>query len=237
MEDLTEQFKTRYNALKAEVEKVCSECGRDPSDITIIGVSKVFPVEYAKAAFAAGILDLGENRVQELVPKAEAFFEAGLDANWHLIGTLQKNKVKYIIGKTCLIHSVDSVELAEEIAKRSLCNNVISNILLQVNVSGEESKHGFDPADVLDAVSRIRALEGIKLKGLMTMAPIQSHEGDARAVFEDTKKLYDAVNPGDWDTLSMGMSGDWKWAVRCGATHIRIGTALFGDRAQYIAKG
>ena len=236
MDNLTEQFKVRYEALKEQVAEVCNECGRDPSDITIIGVSKVFPVEYAIAAFEAGIKDLGENRVQELVPKTEAFEDAGLDAHWHLIGTLQKNKVKYIIGKTCLIHSVDSIELAEEIAKRSLCNSVISNILLQVNVSGEESKHGFEPAAVPDAVAKIRSLEGVRLKGLMTMAPIQSQDGDALSVFEDTKQLYDASNPGDWDTLSMGMSGDWKWAVRCGATHIRIGTALFGDRSLYIAK-
>lgn len=234
--DLLETFKTRYDALKAEVAAACAECGRSPDDITIIGVSKVFPVEYAKAAFKAGIKDLGENRVQELIPKTEAFLEEGLDANWHLIGTLQKNKVKYIIGKTCLIHSVDSLELACEISKRSLCNNVISDILLQVNVSGEESKHGFTVDSVKEDLDKVLALEGIRTRGLMTMAPIQTVDGDAKTVFEKTKILFDGINPGDWDCLSMGMSGDWRYAITCGATHIRIGTALFGDRAAYIAK-
>ena len=234
--ELTEAFKTRYISLKEEVAKVCSECGRDPDDVTIIGVSKVFPVEYAKAAFMAGIKDLGENRVQELVPKTEAFQAEGLDANWHLIGTLQKNKVKYIIGKTRLIHSVDSLELAQEIAKRSVCNNVISDILLQVNVSGEESKHGFTVDSVKEDLDKVLALDGIRTRGLMTMAPIQSVDGDAKTVFENTKILFDEINPGDWDCLSMGMSGDWRYAIMCGATHIRIGTALFGDRAAYIAK-
>ncbi|MBP5654164.1 MAG: YggS family pyridoxal phosphate-dependent enzyme, partial [Clostridiales bacterium] len=140
-------------------------------------------------------------------------------------------------GKTHLIHSVDSVELAQEIAKRSLCNNVISDILLQVNVSGEETKHGFTVEEVRKSVQDIMSIEGIRVKGLMTMAPVQSEEGDARIVFENTKMLFDELNPGTWDTLSMGMSGDWKYAVMCGATHIRIGTALFGDRAAYAAKG
>lgn len=233
---LTGRFKERYEALKVSLNEVCAECGRDPSSVTVIGVSKVFPVEYAKAAFAAGIKDLGENRVQELVPKTESFLEAGLDANWHLIGTLQKNKVKYIIGKTHLIHSVDSVELAQEIAKRSICNNFTSDILLQVNVSGEESKHGFTVDGVKEAVDGLSSLEGIRIRGLMTMAPIQSVDGEAEGVFEKTKILYDDINPGSWDTLSMGMSGDWRYAVMCGATHIRIGTALFGDRAAYSAK-
>lgn len=233
---LTGIFKERYEALKGSLNEVCAECGRDPSSVTVIGVSKVFPVEYAKAAFAAGIKDLGENRVQELVPKSESFLEAGLDANWHLIGTLQKNKVKYIIGKTHLIHSVDSVELAQEIAKRSICNNVTSDILLQVNVSGEASKHGFTVESVRDAADGLSSLEGIRIRGLMTMAPIQTVDGEAESVFEKTKILYDDINPGSWDTLSMGMSGDWRYAVMCGATHIRIGTALFGDRAAYSAK-
>lgn len=234
--ELIEQFRKRYEDLKASLAEVCASCGRDPESVTIIGVSKVFPVEYAMAAFAAGVQDFGENRVQELVPKTEAFAEEGLDARWHLIGTLQKNKVKYIIGKTHLIHSVDSVELAEEIAKRSLCNNVISDILLQVNVSGEESKHGFAADEVKGMMPKILSLDGIRVKGLMTMAPIQSCDGDAKIVFEKTKLLFDELDPGDWDTLSMGMSGDWKHAVACGATHIRIGTALFGDRAAFVAK-
>ena len=228
--DLAEGFKTRYLSLKEEVASVCSECGRNPDDVTIIGVSKVFPVEYAMAAFKAGIKDLGENRVQELVPKTEAFAEAGLDANWHLIGTLQKNKVKYIIGKTHLIHSVDSVELAEEISKRSLCNSVISDILLQVNVSGEETKHGFTVESVKEDLDKVLALEGVRTRGIMTMAPIQSVEGDAKNVFENTRLLFDEINPGWWDTLSMGMSGDYKEAIRQGSTHVRIGTAIFGKR-------
>ena len=150
--DYTEELRKRISdnimSVKSAIDEAVIASGREKGSVTLIGVTKVFPVEYAEAAAVSGLTDLGENRVQELVPKVERFSALGLDADWHLIGTLQKNKVKYIIGKTHLIHSVNSVELAEEISKRSLSNNVISNILIQANVSGEESKHGFAPQEL-----------------------------------------------------------------------------------------
>ena len=240
--DFNEALKAEINERIIKVEQDIAECarqaGRNPDEITLIGVSKVFPVEYAEAAVASGLKNLGENRVQELVPKTERLAELGLDVNWHLIGTLQKNKVKYIVGKTHLIHSVNTIELAEEIGKRSVCNNVITDILLQANVSGEESKHGFAPEELKAAVEHLNCVEGIRMRGLMTMAPIQTYDGEARAVFAKTKEIMDElssynIDAGVWNVLSMGMSQDYKHAIMEGATHIRVGTAIFGDRKVY----
>ena len=231
-------MKERIAKIEERICNACAESGRQRSDVTLIGVSKVFPVEYAKAALRAGLTDLGENRVQELVPKYESVKEEGLDCNWHLIGTLQKNKVKYIIGKTKLVHSVDSVELAREINKRSLGCNIVTDILLESNVSGEESKHGFAPSELKGALAELNELDNIRVRGMMTMAPIQSFEGEARSVFEKTKKIFDDLrneskDPSNWDTLSMGMSQDFEHAIKEGSTCIRIGTSIFGDR-RYI---
>ena len=234
-EELKELITQRANKVREDINRVCLECGRDPSEVTLVGVSKVFPPEYAAAAVAGGLLDLGENRVQELVPKYDLLKEHNLNPNWHLIGTLQKNKVKYIIGKTHLIHSVNTLDLAQEISKRSIANNLVTDILIQSNVSGEESKHGFAPEELSDVIKAISAMEGVRLRGLMTMAPIQEYDGQAREVFSKTKAIFDELrsqvnDPEMWDVLSMGMSQDYKYAIMEGATHIRIGTAIFGDR-------
>lgn len=187
----------------------------------------------------AGLADLGENRVQELMPKIERFSSLDLSVNWHLIGTLQKNKVKYVIGKTKLIHSVNTVELAEEISKRSVSNNVTSRILLQANVSGEESKHGFAPHELKPALDNIMDMPGIEVCGLMTMAPIETYDGEAREVFARTRALFEDlssyVHNDSWKVLSMGMSQDYKSAILEGSTHIRVGTAIFGDRSKYVS--
>ena len=160
-----------------------------------------------------------------------------MDCNWHLIGTLQKNKVKYIVGKTALIHSVNSFELAGEISNRSVNNNVTTAILLQANVSGEESKHGFAPHELKMAIDRIQNLPSLKLCGLMTMAPIQTYDGEAREIFAKTRTIFDELKQysgsDDWKVLSMGMSQDYQSAILEGATHVRIGTAIFGNRAEY----
>ena len=239
--DFDEQLKKRISdnilAVQESIDEAAALAGREKGSVTLIGVTKVFPVEYAEAAAVSGLKDLGENRVQELVPKVERFSALDIEANWHLIGTLQKNKVKYIIGKTSLIHSVNSIELAEEISKRSESNNVTSNILLQANVSGEESKHGFAPHELKPAIDKIMDLPGLKICGLMTMAPIETYEGEAREVFAKTRVIYedlkDYTGLESWKVLSMGMSQDYKSAIYEGATHIRIGTAIFGDRSQY----
>ncbi len=239
--DFDEQLKKRISdniiAVRESIDEAVALSGRTKGSVTLIGVTKVFPVEYAEAAALSGLSDLGENRVQELVPKVERFSALDIDANWHLIGTLQKNKVKYIIGKTSLIHSVNSIELAEEISKRSASNNVTSNILLQANVSGEESKHGFAPHELKPAIDKIIDMPSIKICGLMTMAPIETYEGQAREVFAKTRVIYEDLKEytglESWKVLSMGMSQDYKSAIYEGATHIRIGTAIFGDRSQY----
>ncbi len=224
--------------VKSEIRSCAIAAGRDPEDITLIGVSKVFPVEYAEAAVMAGLKDLGENRVQELMPKIERFSSLDIDVNWHLIGTLQKNKVKYLIGKTKLIHSVNTVELAEEISKRSTGNNVTTRILLQANVSGEESKHGFAPHELKPALDNIMDMPGIEVCGLMTMAPIETYDGEAREVFARTRIMFEDlasyVRSENWKVLSMGMSQDYKSAILEGATHVRVGTAIFGDRSKYV---
>lgn len=233
--ELLEKLRNNADAVRLNIKQACEEAGRDPSEVTLIGVSKVFPVEYAEAAFAGGLKDLAENRVQELVPKIERLNELGLHPNWHLIGTLQRNKVKYIIGKTYLIHSVNTVELAQEISKRSAAEGIVTDILLQGNISGEESKHGFSPDELKAAVKAVSAMEGVRMRGLMTMAPIETKPGEARPVFEQTRKLFevlkaDVKDASCWDVLSMGMSGDYREAILEGSTCIRVGTAIFGDR-------
>ncbi len=238
-EELLKKLSENIAKVKSEIRSCCIAAGRDPEDVTLIGVSKVFPVEYAEAAVKAGLKDLGENRVQELIPKIERFSSLDIDANWHLIGTLQKNKVKYVVGKTKLIHSVNTVELAEEISKRSTGNNVTTRILLQANVSGEESKHGFAPHELKPALDNVMDLPGIEVCGLMTMAPIETYEGEAREVFARTRVIFEDlksyVHSDSWTVLSMGMSQDYKSAILEGSTHVRIGTAIFGDRSKYIA--
>lgn len=238
-EELLKKLSENIAKVKSEIRSCCIAAGRDPEDVTLIGVSKVFPVEYAEAAVTAGLKDLGENRVQELIPKIERFSSLDIDANWHLIGTLQKNKVKYVVGKTKLIHSVNTVELAEEISKRSTGNNVTTRILLQANVSGEESKHGFAPHELKPALDNVMDLPGIEVCGLMTMAPIETYEGEAREVFARTRVIFEDlksyVHSDSWTVLSMGMSQDYKSAILEGSTHVRIGTAIFGDRSKYIA--
>ena len=234
-EELLKGFEERISAVRENIVAAAREASRDVSDITLIGVSKVFPVSYAEAAFSAGLKDLGENRVQELVPKYDRMKELGMEPNWHLIGTLQTNKVKYIIGRTCLIHSVDSVKLMAEIGKRSEASGLVSDVLIEVNVSGEETKHGFSPVMLRESIDQINGLSGVRVRGLMTMAPIEQYEGQARKVFHDARELFTDMKgyvkePGCWDTLSMGMSHDYIDAIKEGATHIRIGTAIFGDR-------
>lgn len=236
-EDLKKMISDNILSVKASIEDAETQAGRQKGSVTLIGVTKVFPVEYAEAAAVSGLTDLGENRVQELVPKVERFSSLGLDVNWHLIGTLQKNKVKYIIGKTGLIHSVNSIELAEEISKRAQSNNVTARILLQANVSGEESKHGFAPHELKPAIDKIMDLPSVTVCGLMTMAPIETYEGQAREVFARTRIIFEDLKKytglESWEILSMGMSQDYKSAILEGSTHIRIGTAIFGNRAEY----
>ncbi|NLW11992.1 MAG: YggS family pyridoxal phosphate-dependent enzyme [Clostridiaceae bacterium] len=224
----------RLDQVRTSIAQAAADCGRAADEITLIGVSKFFPAEHARSAYELGLEDLGENRVQELVEKIDQLHADGIDPKWHLIGTLQKNKVKYIIGKTHLIHSVDSTELLQEISKRSVAQNLVTQVLLQVNVSGEHSKHGFGPMEIKRIIEDLSKLPGTTLRGLMTMAPITSDPEETRPVFRDTSNLaqeLQALIPNErFDILSMGMSQDYRQAIAYGATHIRIGTAIFGPR-------
>ena len=232
---LKKSMELRLQKVRADIHEALLKCGRTDDSLTLIGVSKFFPVEYARAAFELGLNNLGENRVQELLSKKEELDRSGIHPDWHLIGTLQTNKVRQIIGQTKLIHSVSSEELLKEIQKRSLSHNLKTSVLLQVNVSEEESKHGFAVDDMDRIVEMAGECPNITLCGLMTMAPVQIAEHDALPVFYKTNELFahlkNQVNdPLSWSVLSMGMSQDYIDAIQCGATHIRIGTAIFGQR-------
>jgi len=218
----------RYEAVRRDVAHAADISGRSPEDVTIVAVTKTVGIDVIRKALAAGISDFGENRVQEFLGKYGLF----PDARWHFIGSLQTNKVKDVVGRACLIHSVDSLRLVEEIDRRSSQAGVVQPILLQVNVSGEESKHGFDPCDVRDALIDASHLANVEVRGLMTMAPLGRPE-QARWVFRELCELRDSLremplNGVELVELSMGMSGDFRTAVEEGATIVRVGHAIFG---------
>jgi len=233
--DLRERMEERLLQVRRQVGEATKAAGRNTDAVTLIGVSKYFPPEYAKTAVELGLLDLGENRVQELLEKSEILASSGLHPRWHLIGTLQSRKVKSIVGHCALIHSAESSKRVQEIDDASSLIHFTSDILLQVNISGEETKHGFTPDETLRAVEDALACRNVRLRGLMTMAPIRTAETDPYDVFLNTRNLFDRISSSypslvDFDILSMGMSQDYIDAIQCGATHIRIGTAIFGHR-------
>lgn len=219
---------SRYEAVQRQIADAADCVGRDPADIVTVAVTKTHGVEVVRQALEAGISEFGENRVQEFLGKYGLF----PTANWHFIGSLQTNKVKDVVGKACLIHSVDSLRLLEEIDKRALARDAVQPVLLEVNVSGEESKHGFRPEDVFDALAEASGMPGVSVRGLMTMAPFGRPE-DSRWVFRDLRELRDSLrgmslNGVELDELSMGMSNDFRVAVEEGATIVRVGNAIFG---------
>jgi len=235
-EILKEQMRTRLETVQGDIQNALLLCGRSSDSLTLIGVSKYFPPEYAEAAFSLGLKNLGENRVQELLSKKEYLDALGIHPNWHLIGTLQTNKVRQIVGHTALIHSVASEDLLLEIQKRSQAIDCITSILLQVNISQEDSKHGFEVPEIERAIEIAGNCPAVSLCGLMTMAPVQTEQHDALPVFQKTQELFEELrskvkDPLAWNVLSMGMSQDYIDAIQCGSTHIRIGTAIFGHRS------
>jgi len=218
----------RFASVRRQVADAADIGGRSAEDVTIVGVTKTVGVEEIRHALIAGITDFGENRVQEFLGKWGLF----PDARWHFIGTLQTNKVKDIVGKAHLIHSVDSVKLLETINRRAEEAGVVQPVLLQVNVSGEASKHGLAPVDLHDALCDASRMANVEVRGLMTMAPFGRAE-DARWVFRDLRDLRDSLremplNGVELDELSMGMSNDFRVAVEEGATIVRVGRAIFG---------
>lgn len=217
------------------INDACQKSGRNTANVTLISVSKTKPVSMLNEAYAAGSRDFGENKVQELVEKYEVMPK---DIRWHMIGHLQRNKVKYIVDKVALIHSVDSLKLAEEISKEALKKNVCVSILIEVNVAGEDSKFGVAPAHAEELVRKIAILPGIQIKGLMTIAPYVENAEENRQYFAQLKQLSVDINSKNIDNvnmnvLSMGMTGDYSVAIEEGATYIRVGTGIFGER-QYL---
>ncbi len=222
----------RISSILDEITAACRKAGRDPHEVKLVAVSKNFAPEVIAEAYRLGLRTFGENRVQELKSKKP---QLPADIEWHMIGTLQRNKVKDIVGEVALIHSVDSFSLAKEISKQVLKRNIESDILLQVNVAGESSKHGFSPAEVLEAVEEICVLPGIKIKGLMTIAPYADNPEEVRPVFRQLRKLAESLEGLDlpnlqMQELSMGMSNDFAVAIEEGATIVRIGSLIFGNR-------
>lgn len=218
--------------VQENIRKACERSGRNPEDVTLIAVSKTKPVSDIEQIYAAGIREFGENKVQEMNDKQKVL--PG-DINWHMIGHLQRNKVKYIVDNVAMIHSVDSVRLAEEISKEAVKKNVAVDILVEVNVAKEESKFGLYTEGVRQFVEQISKLPGINIKGLMTSAPFVDNPEDNRQYFKKLKDLSVDINAKNIDNvhmdfLSMGMTNDYVVAVEEGATHVRVGTAIFGHR-------
>ena len=231
----TEQSKTlakNYNAVKENIKKACEQAGRSQEEVTLLAVSKTKPVDMLMDVYHAGARDFGENKVQELVEKIP---QLPSDIRWHLIGHLQRNKVKYIVDKVAMIHSVDSLRLAETIEKEAAKKAVIVPILIEVNVAQEESKFGLKPEEVLPFIEQISDFSHIRIKGLMTIAPYVDNAEENREIFRELKKLSvdiaaKNINNVTMSVLSMGMTGDYMVAVQEGATMVRVGTGIFGAR-------
>ena len=218
--------------VEAKIQAACERAGRKREEVTLIAVSKTKPVSDIREVMETGIIDYGENKVQELCDKIETIKEP---LNWHMIGHLQRNKVKYIVDKVDLIHSVDSVRLAETIEKEAEKRNVTVNILIEVNVAKEESKYGLMPEEVIDFVDKLADFPHLRVKGLMTIAPFVDDPEENRPIFEHLRKLSVDIAKKNVDNmsmgiLSMGMTNDYKVAIEEGATMVRVGTGIFGAR-------
>lgn len=224
--------KENLTLVEERICKACERAKRDRSEVTLIAVSKTKPISMIEEAMETGIIEFGENKVQELSNKYE---ELPKNLHWHLIGHLQTNKVKYIIDKTYLIHSVDSLRLAETISQEAVKKNVCASILIEVNVAGEESKFGVSIEDTLSLVEQVAKLPNIIINGLMTIAPFVENPEENREFFKQLKKLSVDIKTKNIDNvnmnvLSMGMTGDYEVAIEEGATLVRVGTGVFGER-------
>lgn len=224
----------RLDHIRARIAAACGRSGRKPEDVTIIAVTKYTPLEVAEEVLAAGLVHIGENRWQDVKPKWEAI---GSRAVWHFIGSLQTNKVKDVIGRFPYIHSLDRPALAEELNKKAAALGTPVSCFIQVNVSGEESKHGLPPEELHSFAGLLSDMPYIRVAGLMTMAPLDSEAEAARPVFRRLRELREELNaarilPYEVKDLSMGMSGDFEAAVEEGATYLRLGTVLVGRNGQ-----
>lgn len=225
--------KENYLEVKRRISEACQRCGRNEDEVTLIAVSKTKPVEDIREVYDAGQRVFGENRVQEMCQKMPELPE---DIQWHLIGHLQHNKVKYLMPRTAMIHSVDSVKLAQTISKEAVKNNRIMPVLIEVNVAEEESKFGVKMEDLEGFLKEICDLPGLKITGLMTVAPFVDDPEDNRPVFRALRQISVDINNKKINNiylneLSMGMTNDFETAIEEGATMVRVGTAIFGSRA------
>lgn len=221
-----------YEKVLSEVKSSCQKAGRPKEDVTLIAVSKTKPASDIRELYNHGVRSFGENKVQELCDKYE---ELPKDIKWHMIGHLQRNKVKYIVGKAALIHSVDSLRLAKAIDEEAKKKQVTADILIEVNVAEEESKFGVTCAEALPLIQEIAGYSNIRIRGLMTIAPYVEDEEENRQYFQKLKKLAVDIKAKNidnvcMDVLSMGMTGDYHTAIEEGATCVRVGTGIFGER-------
>lgn len=225
-------IKDNLTNVQSKIEASCKKAQRNKDDVTLVAVSKTKPNEMIEEAYALGIRDFGENYVQELTEKYDTLPK---DIRWHMIGHLQTNKIKYIIDKVYMIHSVDTVHLAEAINKEAIKRNIRVKILLEVNVAQEETKFGFTSSNLTEEYKKIKDLEGIEICGLMTSAPYVENPEDNRQYFVELRSLMvDLKDKGLYNKdkywLSMGMTGDYETAVEEGADFVRVGTGIFGAR-------
>lgn len=227
MGTVTENLKIVENKISAAAEK----SGRKRSDVLLVAVTKTHPPKMINEAIKAGVTDIGENKPQEIRDK----YDDVLKVNWHMIGHLQTNKVKYVVGKCVLIHSVDSVKLAEEIDRQARKTGIVQDILIEVNISGEETKSGINPEKIYEMLDIIKDFQNIRVRGLMTIAPKTDNSITSKLHFDNIHRLFVDIRQKKYDNismdyLSMGMSGDYEQAIECGANIVRVGSAIFGAR-------
>lgn len=230
-------LKENLKYVEKRIQAACDRAGRPRDEVTLIAVSKTKPVEMIREIASLGIVDFGENKVQEIIEKNEIIKDP---LNWHMIGHLQRNKIKYIVDKTCLIHSVDSIKLAMAIDEEAKKKNVVISILIEVNVAKENTKYGIYPEEILELVYYIANLSNIRLKGLMTIAPFVENPENNRIHFSNLRNLCVDIKSKNIDNvtmniLSMGMTGDYEVAIEEGATMVRVGTGIFGQRAYHVS--
>jgi pyridoxal phosphate enzyme (YggS family) len=224
------EIAARLSEVRARIAQAAARAGRQPGDVAIVGVAKLHPVDAIAAAVRAGLTDVGENYAQEMAAKMDALPD--LPVAWHFIGRLQRNKVKLVVGRAALVHAVDSIELAREIARRAAERGLVQPILIAVSAAGEAQKTGVDPAGVRALLDEIAGLPALEVRGLMTMPPWPESAEDSRPYFRDLRRIRDdlAGPSRQLPHLSMGTTGDLEVAVEEGATLVRVGTALFGPR-------
>ncbi len=229
---MKEYISSHLKQVQERIQISCNRSGRDIHEVTLIAVSKTKPLEALQAAYECGVRDFGENKVQEILQKAP---QMPADTRFHMIGHLQRNKVRQVLPLVTMIHSVDSLRLAEEIHQEAKRINKIVDILLEVNVAGEESKFGFSPEELMNIIQQICNFSHIHICGLMTIAPFVENPEQNRSVFKKLFQLYVDIKHKNIDNismsvLSMGMTGDYEVAVEEGSTMIRVGTGIFGAR-------